>query len=418
MSSHSKRPIRKKTKKRRPYYGRIIATLLIFGLIVYFVVKLGISLFLDQHTSYLVDYGSLDIKKDYQAVVVRNELLVSTSYKGLVTYFANEGESVEKGQQIAEIFNDGSDLPEVADETEKEQVQKKIEFDYNSLESDIMNLKNKIIAAIDKSDFEAIPALKESLILKLETREKLEGENKFLSNRTTSQSKATVGGNGLKEGEKGIINAPADGYITYRMDGYEDYLTIDNIYNINYDEIGENQSTSLYSQAINGDDTPLFKIIDQSSIYLLVPIETSEAETYKSMNAIEVKLGDQLLEGQIYDVFSGNDQDWVAVKLAKVLPVLMETRKVSISLIKENYQGLKINVDSIVNRDNQLGVFEVDEENRLQFVPIKVLGYDEDYAIIMSNQFYDEKEGLVRTLKVNQEVVRDAKAFKEGDQFK
>lgn len=94
-------------KKRRPRYGRIVFSLLIFGLFIYFIVNLGLDLFYKEQSTYLVTVGNLNIENQYEALVLRNEMIVDTNLSGKITYFTNEGEVIEKNHQIAEIFNDG-----------------------------------------------------------------------------------------------------------------------------------------------------------------------------------------------------------------------------------------------------------------------------------------------------------------------
>ena len=72
-------------------------------------------------------------------------------------------------------------------------------------------------------------------------------------------------------------------------------------------------------------------------------------------------------------------------------------------------------MDSIVNKDGDVGVYVVDKERKLTFVPVKILGYDDTFAIVYNEQFYDVNKGVVRSIKVNQEVVRDASNYKVGD---
>lgn len=406
-----------KRKKRRPKYGRIIISLLVFGLFIYSVVRLGIDLFYEEQSTYLVTVGNLNIENQYSALVLRNEMVVDTNLTGKITYFVNEGDTVDKNTQVAEIFNDGTEVIETAS-TERELNRKKIEFDYNLLEYDITTLKNDILFKMASNEYWEVPTLKRDLILKLERLDKLQEENKFLSNRTTSYSEKTIGEGILLEGQKQAIYSPASGVITYKTDGYEDFLTIDNLYNINYDEISAfaYDESSLVRNVVKPKDK-LFKIVDHSNYFISVIVSNDEIDTYKNIQSISVVIEGKTLKGDVYDVFT-NQKDAVAViHLRDRFDSFFNKRMVQCSVIRENYRGLKIHMDSIVNQEGVIGVYVVDPERKLTFIPIKILGYDDAYAIVYNEQFYDSKMGIVRSIKINQEVVRDAKKYKVGDRI-
>ncbi len=419
MSKKANQNKKRVRKKKRPHYGRILVSLIVVGVIVYFLVKLGIDLFYKEQSSYLVPYGDLDIKEQYQAIIIRNEMVVNTNTSGSINLLGEEGRIVAKGEPVVELYNDGSVTQSEQTETTPEQTQKKLEYDYNVLEFDIMNLKDQIIYNINQQSYEKIPELKRDLLLKLEMREKLEGENKFLANRTSSYTQKTVGNGSLKEGQSLVVNAPASGMLTYNLDGYEDVFTIDNIYNINYDEIDK---LSIVPKRVSPDHVnagePIFKIVDHATGYLVVLIDMEEVETYKSVSNVKVKINSTEIDGQVYDVFVNSDKAVAVIRITESFDQYFDQRIVNCEITRQNYQGLKLHTDSLLTYNDQNGVFVVDSERTLKFVPVKVIGYDKDYAIVYNGQFYDPSSGVMRSIKANQEVVREGAKYKEGDRIK
>lgn len=404
-------------KKRKPKYGRIIVSLAVFGLFIYYVVNLGIDLFYKEQSTYLVTVGTLNIENQYDALVLRNELIVDTNLSGKITYFANEGDVIEKNDQIAEIFNDGTEVV-VAEATERELNRKKIEFDYNLLEYDITTLKNEILFQMTSKDYAQIPVLKNELLLKLERLDKLQTENKFLSNRTASYSEKTIGEGVLMEGQKQAIYAPASGVLTYKIDGYEDFLTIDNLYNINYDEISDFlfEESSLVKSSVIAKDK-LFKIVDNANYFIAAIVSNDEIDTYKNVQSISAMIDGKTYKGEVYDVFTNQKNAVAVIQLREGFDGFFNRRVINCSIVRENYRGLKIYMDSIVNQEGQIGVYVVNKERKLIFVPIKILGYDEEFAIVYNEQYYDANTGVVRSIKANQEVVRNSIKYKVGDRI-
>lgn len=406
------------SKKRRPKYGRILLSLILFFGAIFMLVQLGIDMFYKEEATYLVSVGNLNIENKYDALILRNEVVVDTNLSGQITYFANEGEVLVKDNWVAEIYNDGSAVVNTPEETQREENRKLVEFDYNLLESDINTLKNEILFQMDQASYASIPALKQELILKLERLDKLQGENKFLSNRTASYAEKTLGEGVLMAGQKQAIYAPASGILTYRLDGYEDFLTIDNLYNINYDEIDAlNLELENLNKSIVKPKDKLFKIVDHSNYYITAIISNEEVETYKNTQSISVSINGQMLRGVVHDVFTNQQNAVVVIQMLDTFDGFYNQRIVSCTIVRENYRGLKLYTDSIINIEGTLGVYAVDQERKLVFVPIKILGYDDDFAIVYNEQFYDPNLGIVRSIKLNQEVVRQAIKYKVGDRM-
>jgi putative membrane fusion protein len=407
--------VKNKKKHRKVRYDRIIMSLLFLGGLIYFAVKLILGFFADQQLTYTVQVDSLNLEDSYTAFILRNELVVDTELTGKINYIAEESSIVKKNHPILEIYNDGGI---VTSETisERELDRKKIQFDYTSLEYEIGALKDRIELNLLNKTYGEIPALKQELILKQTRLGKLRVENKFLSNRETSNVTQTIGSGHLTEGEKRTVSAPAEGILTYQIDGYESVLKADNIYNISFKELSDLkfEETSTRTE-VSKSQVPLFKIVDVSTYYLLFEIAKEAIQTYEDIQDLEVHVDQKVLKAVVHDVYSDQDSAVVLIKLHEPFDDFHLYRWQDLKVVRQNYRGLKIKVSSIVTQEDRLGVYSVGPDRRVSFIPIKVLAYDSENAIVYNAQFYDPEFGLVRTISVDQEVVIDSKAFREGD---
>lgn len=407
--------MQRKKKKRKPKYGRIIFSLMLVGLIVYFFVKLAIGYFFEKQVTYNVSVDSLNLEDQYNALVMRNEMLVDTELSGKLNYLQQESAVVERNDSVVELYNDGESIVS-AEVTERELNRKMIEFDYNTLEYEINVLKSQILISLENSEYDEIDTLKHDLLLKQERLSKLKEDNRFLVNRNASFSTQTIGNGYLKEGEKRLIQAPAGGLLTFYLDGYESVLTIDNVYNLNISEINKLSfnSDSIVKESTSGGEA-LFKIVDLSTYYLIVEIDQEDMETYRNIQTVQVYIHDEQFSGIIHDVYSDASNAVAIIKMHEPFDGFNQVRSVPVRIVRENYRGLKIPVSSIINRQGGLGVYALDENRRLKYVPIKVLAYDDESAIIYNEQFYDSENGIVRSISLDQEIIRDASQFNEGD---
>lgn len=401
----------KRKRRQGPYYGRIILTFALLGAVIYFLVK---QIFYTGAETALVAVGTLDLKSDYTALVLRNEMIVETATSGGVTYFVSDGQTVNREDRIAEIYYNASDAP-VATASAQEIERQRTEVDYNAIAYDVEGLKRALTAKLSDGAYEAIPDLKRELSLKLDRLHKLQDAHRFLSNRPSAYADQTIGEHALEAGQKMAIYAPVSGILTYTVDGYESQLNIENVYRIDYETVRalDMHPISLTRQTVQSGDA-LFKIVDNSAYYVAVFVENEEIETYKNSQSLSVTIEGAPIEGDVYDVFMGENKGIVIIRLRTAFPGFYNTRKIQCTVMRGNYKGLKIHVDSIVNREGTLGVYMVDDKRTLRFVPVKPLGYDEEFAIVYNGQFYDQQAGVVRSIQLNWEILRHAKDYEEG----
>lgn len=405
---------KKKKKKQRPKYFRILLSLALFFYAMYLLASFVYGFFTDKATTYVADVGTLRVEDKAEALVIRNEMLIKTQLKGKLTYFYNEGDKVKKGQTIVEIYNDGK-TPIATDDSEREQIKKQTEFDYNVLGYDIEKIKKSIELALDSNQYDEIPALKKQLMQSIERMDKLKTDNRFLVNRSETFTEQTVGTGVLTEGQRKAIQTPADGILSYSSDGLEGIMQLDNIYNINIAKSLSElpASTLLKTEYVSGNPS-IFRIVDHATYYLagLVPIDS--IESYKKGQDMDVDFGGKKVKGEILDAYAEEKNGVVLVRLKEPFDKFQSERAVSVSFVKEDFKGLKVPTDAIMNEDGVLSVFIVESTGKLKKMPVKIIGYDAEYAVVYNEQFYDLQKGIVRSLKLGQTVVRNAHMYKEG----
>lgn len=401
-------------KKRKPRYGRIVLSILVPIGLIYYVIQ---SVFSTAHATYTVPVGTLSLEASAPMLIVRNEIVLDTDLTGKITYFYKEGDVVNKGSLVAEVFNDGTEaIHEEANERVLER--KRTEFDYNGLAYDIDRIKNEIVFHLDVKNYLPIPSLKKELMLKMDRMERLKDDHRFLANRSLAYAQQTVGEGVLLEGQKKGIHAPASGMISFVSDGLERFVTIENVYNIHFSELRQQE---LVSTGLMKDHTSpksqIFRLVDQATYYLAAIIPIDAVETYKQAPFITVEIEGNRLEGLVFDVFTEGEAAVCIIQMKAPFFGFHTRRWVEGKLVREDYRGLKVPTDAIVNRSGVLGVYVLDTNKRLKFTPVKILGYDDEHAIVSNEQFYDSELGLVRSIKLGQEIARHAHLLSEGDRI-
>lgn len=400
---------RKIIRRRR----RIIISILLLPIIIYLSYKMVMGIFFSENAYYTVEYDVMNLDKTYQAYILRNELLVSADDGGIVTFLEDDGVRVKKGGKVAEISIQEGNTNLIADADEETLLL----LDWSRLDEEITNLYDALLVAQKGGETREVQILSEQLRLKLEKREKMLLDDEKIKSRAASFKEELV----ELSGQKAVLSAPAAGILSYYIDDYEDYLTLDNLYNIDYETLDDLdiEGVSSNNQYIPQEE-PIFKVVDNASIYLVMLITKDEIDLYKQMSKAIVQIESNNIVAQIHDVFIADEKGVLVLKITETFDGFYNTRKVDINLIQENFQGLKVLKSSIFMDNGVQGVYMLDYNNKVVFMPVKVIGFDQEYAIIYNEYFYetvDGEETLVKTVAVFDEVIINPEAYKEGDQI-
>lgn len=408
--------------KVKPF--KLIRSLLIVGLIVFFAVKFALAAFLKENLTYELAYDQLNVEQTYGSILFRNETIVYSNSSGNIKYSVAEGEKVKKGQKIAEIYFNAQLTNEaqatvVAAETEETLAASEIiEVNIEEINDSLENLLEESVSAIEEGDYLKATALKQDLILRMEKRDRLVA-NKSLVNNKSSFSQQFVGSGALGEGESLSLYSPYAGIITFNVDNLEEQFTIEEIYNIDYSTVmDQGIGISSVSNNVIYKNSPVYKLVEPSTWFMVSIIQKDEINSYEKDKVVTAQIGQELVKGVVADVFESGEEGALVIKFTEQFPEFYKLRKVDVKIIRENYQGLKVKKSSIMTQEGQNGVLILGLDNTATFVPIKVIGYNEEDAVVADEFFYigtgDEKK-RIRTLDRFNEVILDPTRFKVGD---
>lgn len=406
---------------------RLYRTLFFSVVILYFIYKLIFGLLIKEPDTQIVEFGELSTEKEYECLIVRNERIVKSPSEGIIKYYVEEGEKVEKNYKVSEIYTS-----DVSDE-DREQLKKlnsRIEdiqsskgdlfkIDVDRLNIEINNIVDELRSARIQDDFTKLSDLKIKLESKIDKKRRVSGDKSFSgANLDRLQGEK----NKLETRIKNSIlqiNSPESGIISYYIDGYEEILTPQNLANIKYEFIKGIESNSdklRYDKVIFNQS--IFKITDNTAWYVVIITDFEDANSFEIGKKVSVDILESRITGKITDKIQDDTKSFIIVRTNQYVSGFNNIRKANFKVIREHREGLKIHRDSVVERDGEMGVFLLSVNRKAIFRPIKVLGYDDDYVIVEIN-YFEVKEGdsskRVRTVKLYDEVLRYGKKYKEGD---
>ncbi|BEP29487.1 HlyD family efflux transporter periplasmic adaptor subunit [Helicovermis profundi] len=400
---------------------KLLRSLLIIAIVIFLGLRLFVNFILTDNLTYKAKYDELNLESTYSGVIFRKEEIINTNASGAIKYFVNEGEKIKKGYKVAEITHEKVEEDIVSEKSESDLIefQKKIKIDISVIDGEIDSLKQRILESVDEKNYVQLSDLKNKLLLKLDKRSLIEKNKKLIDNGSSSFKESYIGNANANVGDKVNFYSPISGIVSFYIDNLEPNLTIENIYNINYSELMDRDFSlkSLTSSRLAA-KSPVYKIVDNSLWFLVCVIDKKDLNFYDKNQKIVAMIDSNKLDARVADVFVSSDKAALVLKISQQYEDFYKKRFVKATIIRNNFNGIKIKNTSIVSKNNVLGVYILGINNKANFRPIKILGKDDKYSIVKDGYIYiDDENKRVRTIDLTDEIVIDAASVKEGDKI-
>lgn len=408
---------RKKTKRKVRIKG-IIRSFVLLSLISLFIFKLIQWNFYKEDVYYNLEYGEIEVSDIYKALVVRKEIVSTSKIAGNIIQVAIEGEKVKKNQKILDITSTGDLTINSLDiDSESFDDGKKIEINTISLESvefEIAKIKEEIAFNIKNKTYDDIEMLRDGLSSRIETLRHWKDVSKDVVS-----TEIAVGSSNLLVGESEPIYADVSGILTYYLDGFESDLTYEKILRLDYDQI---ELLDINPEKVNtkgiSEGDPLFKIIDDSSWYLIIMVENGKQNEFDENKLLEVQIGDRIIKGYIELIFSSSNRVAIAIKFTEVVEDFHKVRFMNAKITQDTFKGLKILKQSLVEKNSKIGVLVVDKYKNIIFKPVNIIKEEGIYAIVKEGSFYkmvNNENTKIDTVNSYDNVIIDPTGYSDGD---
>jgi hypothetical protein len=348
-----------------------------------------------------IEYGSIEFRRYFDGVVVRDEDIVEVEEFGKVEYHIAEGVNVVKGELVASAYKLNYNEKIVLELTDIRQQIK--DYQENILLKDIVNVE---LTNINKNIEEKSVEIRKSVqgnsdidLLKLERElaEIMESKESYLKTAVKPDEKLNELYDkkdeilGSIEGWKDDLWAVSSGVVSFYFDGQEKFLNIENLdsYDVNdvQNIINETDVTDFMVDEVS---YPIYKVVNNTRWYIVVESDRNIPEfnknTYFTMifdqNTEKQHIG-QLLGKRIY----GNGYVYT-FEFTNEIDQLLDARVVSIEMYNV-FNGLLIPEDAIKIEDNIRYINIVTEEG-LEKIPITVATIKDGVALIREKTGYQE----------------------------
>lgn len=372
----------KKMKKKYIVY-------IIFGFIIFYVFLSIYLLLKTPRDTIMVDNGKLTLEESSTGYILREEkVLKGENYKNGLTPIVVEGERAAKGQTVFRY----SGIEEQETKEKIEEIDSKIQeaianqpnifatADIKILEKQVdektQNLKKmtdvSVITEYKKQILEIIN--KEAKIAGTQSRsgeyiQQLTKEKEEYENKLTTDSE--------------YITSPMSGVVSYRVDGFEDILNVEDFSTITKESL---DNLDLKTGKIVSTSSEAGKIINNFNCYIATILDSDAAQNAEVGKKVKITLssGDEINAEVKYVAKEKNDETLIIFELKTLTQELIEHRKISFNITWWSALGYKVPNSSILENEQGLKYVIRRKNGEDKRIIVKILNKNEKYSIIES----------------------------------
>lgn len=211
-------------------------------------------------------------------------------------------------------------------------------------------------------------------------------------------------------------DAPISGVVSYSIDGYENYFSIDNLSRINKEETEDLNPSQLElerSDVIKGE--PIFKISSDDCWYIVCWLEKDEATKFEENQKVRIELPDSVVDARVHEVKKEGRSYKVTFFLNVYYEEFCSARILEMSVVQSNTTGLIVNNECLISKNGELGVYVKTKDGDTYFRPVKVKITDGEQSVLYESVFVNDEYEQVETVSAYQEVLKNPQDALEED---
>lgn len=341
---------------------------------------------------FIVTKGSLYYEETVEGYLIRDEaVLQGESYKNGMVQILSDGERAAKGEKVFRYYSNSEEniLNEIAklDEEINELIDS---TKLNILSSDIASIEKQIESTID--DMYNLNYLQKISENKNKIEAYISKKTQMTGNASPEDSYVKTLANRRNELESELDNgseiiiAPSSGLTSYRVDGLEEILKVDDFSYLTTELL---DSFELKVGATVPLSNEKGKIVNNFKCYIATPMSTEKAMSASVGDKVTLRLSSsEEIEAHIVYIKEEKESRIIVFEFDEKIDKLLEYRKISFDIVWWKYTGLKVS-NSVLKEENDIVYIEKNKAGYVEKVPVKVLRQNDTYSIVEN---YEEEE--------------------------
>ncbi len=339
--------------------------------------------------------------REFKGVFIRDEIPVTYSGNGVLSYNVSDGGKVGSGSVIAEVYSDENQIVinhQIESLTKELDILEKIQnpgtlesAQPSSVSAGIKESYRNLILCRDMGNYEAFSESKEKLLVQMSTYQiitnEVDGFEQQISDLRSELNQLT------RQSSKSVETVKSDrpAYFVSYCDGYEGELTSKNLDSLTLDKIDEIKDERKTDSNIVG------KLVEGYHWYIAGEVDNSRKE-YNIGSHVKLRLESsaEYVDAVIYDVRDEGDskRSLIILECSLFNYDLVQHRTEKIELVMGDFRGLKVPREAIrfdkqkvVDEDGKTsgevslkGVYILKGE-QIEFKKIDVIYEGSDYVL-------------------------------------
>lgn len=199
-------------------------------------------------------------------------------------------------------------------------------------------------------------------------------------------------------GNKQSYACPSTGFVSYYIDGYEDYFTPDTLGSLNIDDYKDLEivpKSSVRNETLIGE--PIYKLIKSNTWYLLLIVPEENLSKYTINDSITISLNETDDVSAKVIRFLGDGPTRAVVASTKLYNEnFAKLRTLDVHVVTKKTEGLMIPTTSIATVDEKIGVYVLGVDDDYVFKEINVLVEGDEYTLISDNENIKQYDEILR----------------------
>lgn len=363
---------------------KIIAIIVVILILTYFAYVLY-TLIKQPTDTFMVVEGKLYLEESQTGYIIRNEQIVKgENYKNGIVQIKAEGEKVAKGDTVFRYYSNGEEELKKKIEELDVKIQEALANETNVFSSDVKILEKQIEVKLNDiyqlNDIQKIKEYKKDINTAITKKAKIAGDlspsgsyiRKLIDERSSYENKLNSGSE--------YITAPTSGVVSYRVDGLEESLNIQDFNTLNAKTL---ESLNLKTGQIVTSSNEAGKIIDNFECHIVAIMDSEKAKEAKVGDEVKIRLSSTKEIPATIDYIADEEEKakMIVFKITNNVEELISYRKISFDVIWWSYSGLKVPNSAII-KDGDKNYVIRNRAGYLDKILVKVLRSNESYSIV------------------------------------
>lgn len=344
--------------------------------------------------------GTMENSSSHQAILIKNEYVITPETDGNIRTLVKEGELVSSGKNIATVYKKDVDediqkkLSQVSDRIneiiESQNGDGLFTNDQYKIDAQLSDKVKQMTYYLNAGNVEKASAVKSQINTIYEKRQNISGDKETV-NTLNSLLKEQREYERRLSNSKEEIYSPRSGYFSVNTDSLEEVLTLKTAKDLSVKEF---DSVIRQIEEREAADTPApskCKIIDNFEWSIAIKVDKKRADDFSVGEEVFVNFEGTEKENSatvesISEEYKG--ECIIIINTTEYNPDVINVRSLDVNLIKNRYTGLKVPNRAIREVNGEKGVYVL-VDTIVRFKKADVVFGDDTYSIVRENNAMD-----------------------------